>query len=161
MKQSTLDLDSLGYEFFREFARYEYCLKVTGLRKGTNTRVEADWSKYAEEIQSVIENPNKKLDCSITYLINNPPKKQVLKNDLLCWSNVMPNHRNKSDLVFSLICRVRNNLFHGGKFNGEWLHPQRSKELIEHALIILRICRQNHPAIRKAYNGQIDEEIIK
>ena len=73
-----------------------------------------------------------------------PPKKQVLKDGLLCWSNVLPDHRNKSELVFSLICRIRNNLFHGGKFNGEWFSPQRSKELIEHALIILRTCGKSH-----------------
>lgn len=157
MKQSTLELDYLGYNFFREFARYEYCLKVTGFRKGTNTRVEADWYKYAGEFVSLIESPSKELNESISYLINNPPKKQVLKDGLLCWSNVLPDHRNKSEIVFSLICRIRNNLFHGGKFNGEWFSPQRSKELIEHALIILRTCGKSHSTVLKAYNGQHDE----
>ncbi|MDN4203223.1 hypothetical protein OA793_24490, partial [Citrobacter freundii] len=80
MKQSTLELDYLGYNFFREFARYECCLKVTGFRKGTNTRVEADWYKYAGEFVSLIESPSKELNESISYLINNPPKKQVLKD---------------------------------------------------------------------------------
>lgn len=65
MKHSTLDIDTLAYDFFREFSRYEYCLKITGLRKGSTNKVEADWSKYAEEVESLIENPCMELSSSI------------------------------------------------------------------------------------------------
>ncbi|WP_145929246.1 hypothetical protein [Chromobacterium vaccinii] len=49
-------LETLSYEFFREFARYEYCLKAVGLRENSHT-AKASWAKYAVEVANVIENP--------------------------------------------------------------------------------------------------------
>lgn len=60
------------------------------------------------------------------------------------------NHRKK---ILILIRRVRNNLFHGGKFNGEWFEPERSEALMRNALIILRACGESHHEVSKAYGG--------
>jgi len=49
------------------------------------------------------------------------------------------------------ITSLQNNLFHGGKFNGQWFEPERSEALMEHALTILKICAQNHPNVSEAY----------
>jgi len=52
------NLEQLASEFFREFARHEYCLKAVGLRK-SGKAAEADWPSYAREaeILGLFNNP--------------------------------------------------------------------------------------------------------
>ena len=151
---ATTELDSLAFEFFREFARYEYCLKATGLREKPGA-AKANWTKYAAEVTQVIETPEKQdLQDALAYFTNHPPKKQIVKKcGSLGWSETLPNHQSKAELILLLVCRVRNNLFHGGKFNGQWFEPQRSEYLMQHALVILRACGQAHPKVSEAYAG--------
>lgn len=150
---ATVDLESLAYEFFREFARYEYCLKATGLREDSRA-AKASWRKYAAEVVQVIEVPEgKPLERAISYFMDHPPKKQIIKDDALDWDETLPDHKSKAELILLLVCRVRNNLFHGGKFNGRWFEPQRSVDLMQHALVILRSCGQSHSGVREAYGG--------
>ena len=149
----TVDLERLAYEFFREFARYEYCLKATGLREDSRA-AKASWSKYAAEVIQVIEAPeSQRLEHAIAYFIDHPPKKQIIKDGALDWDETLPDHQSKAELILLLVCRVRNNLFHGGKFNGHWFEPQRSEDLMQHALVILRTCGQSHSRVREAYAG--------
>lgn len=146
-------LETLSYEFFREFARYEYCLKAVGLRENSHT-AKASWAKYAVEVANVIENPQELvLSDAITYFIEYPPKKQIIRDGALDWDEALPNHQSRAELILLLICRVRNNLFHGGKFNGRWFEPQRSEHLIQHALTILKACGQSHARVYEAYAG--------
>ena len=146
-------LDDLANEFFREFARYEYCLKRVGLRKESRT-AGACWKSYAAEVRDVIDNATGEVEDSISYFKESPPRKQVVENGDLEWSDQIPDHDNDSELILLLICRVRNNLFHGGKFNGRWFEPERSEDLIRHALVILRACKESHPRVREAYEGK-------
>lgn len=148
-------LDDLGYEFFREFARYEYCLKAIGLLEGTRA-AKASWSKYAAEVTQIIDLPQSPdLMESINYFMEYPPKKQIVRDGVLTWDDTLPAHSSKAELILLLICRVRNNLFHGGKFNGRWFEPQRSEELMRYALIILRACGQSHDKVSNAYAGNV------
>lgn len=147
------DLEGLAFKFFREFARYEYCLKATGLREDSRT-AKASWSKYAAEVTHVIDTPQAKgLENAITYFTDHPPKKQIVKDGVLDWDETLPNHQSKAELILLLVCRVRNNLFHGGKFNGRWFEPQRSEDLMRHALVILGACAESHANVREAYAG--------
>jgi hypothetical protein len=146
-------LDNLAYNFFREFARYEYCLKATGLLENSRAAT-ASWTKYAAEVAQVLEAPQTQdLEHAVAYFIDHPPKKQVIKGGLLDWDETLPDHTSKSELILLLVCRVRNNLFHGGKFNGLWFEPQRSEDLMRHALVILSACGQAHSKVREAYEG--------
>jgi len=154
MNMAGAGLESLGYEFFREFARYEYCLKATGLRESSRD-AKASWTKYAAEVKDVIEAPRaQNLQRAVAYFTNYPPKKQIVKDGSLEWDDTLPTHKSKAELILLLVCRVRNNLFHGGKFNGHWFEPQRSEELIQHALVILMACGQAHPKVSQAYAGR-------
>ena len=150
---ATIELDNLAFEFFREFARYEYCLKATGLRE--EHAAKASWTKYAAEVTQVIETPETlDLQHALAYFTDNPPNKQIIKKDgSLGWGETLPDHQSRAELILLLVCRVRNNLFHGGKFNGQWFEPQRSEDLIQHALVILRACGQAHPKVSEAYAG--------
>lgn len=150
---ATAKLENLAYEFFREFARYEYCLKATGLREDSRA-AKASWTKYAAEVARVIEAPQAQdLECAVAYFTDHPPKKQVVENGILDWDETLLDHKSKAELILLLVCRVRNNVFHGGKFNGRWFEPQRSEDLMQHALVILRACGHAHPKVSEAYAG--------
>ena len=90
---------------------------------------------------------------AIDYVLNNPPKKQVIQNGLLEWNDSRPNTNSKADLVLLYVRRVRNNLFHGGKFNDHWFAPERSEELLRYSLVILNACLEASPDVLKAYNN--------
>jgi hypothetical protein len=145
-------LDKLSYDFFKLFSRFEYSLKATGFHSGEGD-AKPDWRKFAESVSGIFENPkNNELREAIQYISNNPPKKQVIKQGLLEWSQANPTAALKSDLMLSYVRRVRNNLFHGGKFNGHWFAPERSEPLIRHSLVILNACLKASPKVWGAYN---------
>jgi len=147
------NLDVLAFEFFREFARCEYCLKVVGLRESNRRDPTADWGAFATAVRSTLATPGTtELKAAIQYYIDHPPKKQIQRDDgLLDWSDVLPDHKHQAELTLRLVCRVRNNLFHGGKFNGHWFEPQRSEDLLKHALVILNACVASHRKVQEAY----------
>ncbi len=150
---AAADLESLAYEFFREFARYEYCLKATGLREDSRA-AKASWTRYAAEVADVIESPQgQDLEGAVAYFTDHPPKKQIIRDGALDWDESLPAHQSRAELILLLVCRVRNNLFHGGKFNGRWFEPQRSEDLMQHALVILRACGHSHTRVSEAYAG--------
>ena len=149
---STELIDSLAFAFFREFARCEYCLKVVGLRDPNRKDPTADWGAFAAEVLPVFDSPSSaELADAISYYLAQPPMKQVVHGEVLGWDEVQPDHKSKAELVLRLVCRVRNNLFHGGKFNGQWFAPQRSEELLAHGLKILGAVVAAHPKVHEAY----------
>tara|TARA_B100001540_G_C15770373_1_gene626023 strand:- start:494 stop:946 length:453 start_codon:yes stop_codon:yes gene_type:complete len=146
-------LDELAAEFFKTFSRMEYALKAASFHKG-NGKAEANWTAFAEAINTCfddIDDPH--LIAALDYIENNPPKKQVVRDGTLEWSDVVPQSASKVDLMLLYIRRVRNNLFHGGKFNGRWFEPERSRELIKHSLVILNACLNANSDVRAAYQG--------
>ena len=81
-------LDRLAFEFFREFARCEYCLKAVGIRDPNRRDPTADWITFANQVRTIFETPpSKEVDEAIRYYLNKPPKKQVVLNDMLDWSD--------------------------------------------------------------------------
>lgn len=147
------NLDKLAFEFLREFSRCEYCLKVVGLRKPNRRDPTADWVTFASEVRAVLETPSSaEIKAAVQYYLDHPPKKQIERPDgLLDWKDQLPDHKHQAELVLRLVCRVRNNLFHGGKFNDHWFEPQRSDELLRHALVILAACISKHEKVHEAY----------
>ncbi|ENK7105537.1 hypothetical protein AB3Y58_003248 [Enterobacter kobei] len=147
------NLDNLCYEFFREFSRYEYCLKASGLHHKIKD-AKADWDEYAKQVSETINNTtDPELIAAITYFKEHPPKKQIIKEGSLVWDDSLPQEKDLAKFIFLLIRRVRNNLFHGGKFNEKWFEPERSETLLQHGLVILRRCGAEHSEVRKAYSG--------
>jgi hypothetical protein len=147
--------DGFAFEFFREFARCEYCLKAVGLREPNRKDPTADWGAFAGAVQQAFETPpSQDFANAVAYYLEKPPKKQVVQDGVLGWKVVAPDHENQAELVLRLVCRVRNNLFHGGKFNGHWFEPERSEELLRHGLVILHAVVGAHPAVQEAYTNK-------
>jgi hypothetical protein len=146
-------LEQFASQMFRTFARFEYALKAAGYHKGEGN-AEPDWSKFAASVSSLFENPSDpSLSEAISYILSHPPKKQLIIGGSLAWSEVEPTANIQADLVLQYVRRVRNNLFHGGKFNDRWFEPERSELLLKHCLTILNACRNASQDVRKAYKG--------
>jgi hypothetical protein len=132
------DLDKLAFHFFKLFAQYESRLKENGFFKADpKGNIYVDWDRFANEI--VGKDYRVKLTAvseAVEYILNTPPKKQSHDSGRIIWIDV-PNTEKSVQILFSHICRVRNNLFHGAKFNGTWNDPERSELLLKHSLDIL------------------------
>lgn len=115
---------------------------------------EANWRKFALEVDGLIANPTTKdLREAIDFFFNAPPKKQVIVGGVIQWEISEPTTNSQADKLLIYVRRVRNNLFHGGKFNGHWFEPERSEPLLRHSLTILTACVESVPAVREAYHG--------
>jgi len=144
-------LDQLAVEMFRTFARFEYALKTAGFHCGEGA-AEPNWRAFAQSIPHLFDqsgDPNLKV--AVRYILDHPPKKQIVAGGLLSWSDSKPNTDLNSDLVLLYVRRVRNNLFHGGKFNGRWFEPQRSELLLRHSLTILHACIDVSSELNEAF----------
>lgn len=148
------EIDALSLDVFRTFARCEYALKAVGFRYAERNQVKADWREFARALGDVFEHPaDPELLAAVGYLLQQPPRKQVIRDGQLAWDNTPPDSISHADLVLAYVRRVRNNLFHGGKFNGHWFEPQRSWELLTHSLCILRRAVEAQPDVREAYGN--------
>lgn len=147
------DLYHLAGDFFTTFARFEYALKATGFHNGDGA-AEPNWRLFAESIADAFDHPsNQEFIEAIDYILKAPPKKQKIDQGNVTWETATPNTDLRADLVLLYVRRVRNNLFHGGKFNGHWFEPKRSEELLQHSLIILHGCLVASKKVRDAFNA--------
>ena len=137
--------------FFLMFSRFEYALKRSGYLKGSKEYVEADWEKFGNDIEPRIDIDINEILKAKKYLLNNPPKKQVIENSNLSWKTM----NNLNDDIRSLIHVVkvvRNNLFHGGKDPcGTIDEVSRDNELIENSIIVLKYLLNSSDKIKEKY----------
>jgi hypothetical protein len=135
IQKHNLDLAS---EFFFKFARFAYALKPAGYssRKG---RAEPDWQMLSQKLEDYFLNPrNPQLTEAITYFIEEPPNIQMVSHDQLVREEVTAAEPLLADRVLQYVRRIRNNLFHGGKFRGHvFADPERSEILMRYGLVIL------------------------
>ena len=154
LKMSRTDsLHVLASEFFRVFSRAEYALKASGFNNGDGP-AEANWGKFARAVEAFVANPGTPVVReAIAFILAEPPKKQFIENGQIQWREVKPNTDSDADALFQYIRRIRNNLFHGGKFNGNWFAPERSEGLMKAGLAILLAAVEAEHDVREAYHG--------
>ncbi|MEQ9106824.1 MAG: hypothetical protein RLO04_05110 [Limnobacter sp.] len=148
------ELDQISYRFFKLFAQYEYALKAMGYgRAGRLKAAEVDWDRFANEIGiALIRSQDHAVVEARTYLLDHPPKRQVWINNSVDWA-VVPSVDRSAQSLFGHLRRVRNNLYHGGKFNGRWIDPDRSEELITRSLALLQHLVRDNQDLREAIHG--------
>jgi hypothetical protein len=121
--------------FFVSFCRFEYALKRAGYLIRDEGRAEANWNAFARDLGA-----NFLVEISATVgtakLINEPPKRQIVVAGNLSWEPVEA-VTNVQEL-FGAVSRIRNNLFHGGKFaEGVVTDSSRDQDLIAAAQQVL------------------------
>ena len=127
-----------AYLFFKVMMRLEYSLKKRGVvvplgREGRGA-FKVDWNTFANR-RLGSDFYDQIVDESVAEtLINNPPKKQVWRHEALEFQDV----ERSTDVqkLIGAVCRVRNNLFHGGKAGD--LEHDRNNALIEESLEVIR-----------------------
>ena len=147
-------LDRQAHEFFKLFAQYEFALKMMGYcQAGRNDQAEPQWDRFACEIaHPVMDLATPEVAEAREYLLTTPPKRQVWRGDHVAWELV--NNEDRSvQMLFAHIRRVRNNLFHGGKFHDRWIDPDRSEALISRSLLLLRALANENGDLREALKG--------
>lgn len=129
------------HRFFIVFSRFEFAMKASIIyARQVGNYVEPNWDVFTNAIEANF-NPakNQEIQDAVEYILQNPPKKQSLENGAILWRERMFAN-NISDLKkLSLHIRdIRNNLFHGSKFNGNF-QPDTSRDikLLTASLIIL------------------------
>ncbi|MCP5078503.1 MAG: hypothetical protein GY951_10680 [Psychromonas sp.] len=125
------------------FSRAEYALKSAEYAIGNENKVDPAWDRYANEIHDDFINIKEKpIVDAASYLLNNPPRKQVLEGNKVKFVNQTVDHKQKStQQILRMVRTVRNNLFHGGKYllDGEQ-EPGRNQELVASSLTVLKAC---------------------
>lgn len=147
---NRVDFDrELVFKFFTVFSLFEYALKNTQYKHLRNGMVEANWELFVNNIPSFHIIPRSELEEAVNYLINHPPKKQILDaNNHLTFENNVIRPNGLPDLVWlsRLIRRIRNNLFHGGKFRYD---RPRDPELIQYSLVLLESWSQCNNDVKR------------
>jgi hypothetical protein len=134
------DLD-LVHEFFFVFSRFEYALLSTCYPGKGNGGVRPDWDKFARDHDQAFTDLTDQEQKAVRYYEESPPKKQAIESGILVWKEAPPQDKEPLVRLLILVRRVRNNLFHGPKFNA--LVGGESKgdtNLLEHGVTILHAC---------------------
>jgi hypothetical protein len=149
----SAELDALAFRFFKLFAQCEYALKAMGYGRSKGGVAEADWDRFANEHgRALLEDVATNVVAARSYLLEYPPKRQVWVDGAVAWDCV-PNEERSAQMLFGHIRRVRNNLYHGGKFHSNWIDPDRSLELISKSLTLLEALVQSNQQLVEAIQG--------
>jgi hypothetical protein len=147
-------------EFFLTFSRFEYALKASGYFKRHPPvpprwpDAEPDWDRFAVSLRASF-NPNAtdNLRRACEYLFDSPPNQQIILHGAVAWETpIRPRSETDIEFLLRMVRCVRNNLFHGGKYNIE-VHEdtQRTELLLRSSMTILAACLELAPAQRAAY----------
>lgn len=158
---------NLIFDFFAVFSRFEYALKTTPgflavKRQMTDDQYhEANWDRFVRDTEthftSEIQAGSEEFRDAIRYLmIEKRPKKEVAIREGSRWRITFePSVSDKSTdwgKTIDYIKRVRNNLFHGGKYYPEPLdEPGRDGDLLWHCIVVLRTSVVWVPSVDTAY----------
>lgn len=138
---------TLVCEFFATFSRFEYALKECDFVMFRRGFIEPDWHGFGEHAADFAVEQGSELDAAISYLTESAPKVQTAKMD---WQSKDLHGRTPMAQAIAASCRVRNNLFHGGKHTRHSPdgHDQR---LVECALAVLNACLEQNDRLREIF----------
>jgi hypothetical protein len=124
--------------FFSMFSRYEYAMKAAGhVHAGSGDAAEPDWAYIDQALRELVNKELERLQEEAGTLVTDPPRKQVYRNGTLHFAPTGSAGDAAANLTVWLR-RVRNNLFHGGKYSREFvLLDGRSRELIRCSISLL------------------------
>jgi hypothetical protein len=152
------ELQFLLLRFFVYFSRFECALKRAGYAP-TDGHAQADWHLFAKKCQPQFQaDATALLSNACDYFEQHPSLKQIVTNGQLAWSSA-ESRGNQPQLAWLLkmVRRVRNNLFHGGKYPMQPVpDPARNADLLYHSLVLLTACLQLDEDVRLRFDDGND-----
>jgi len=128
-------------QFMDAFMSAECALKHGGFGHMQGGAACANWDKFASSIKKSFNDvADQPFRDAVAYLVQNPPRKQVINGRALKWEEAPPPaDASASQQCLLMIRRVRNNLFHGGKnyVMGGADTSERNDKLVTSSLIVL------------------------
>lgn len=138
--------------FLMLFSRFEYALKKLGYVQQSGERVLIQWRRFAAEthLNLPLDDP---LIVRTRPLVSMPPAKQVVRNGQLEWLPEEAPTGEEIDLqwLLDMTYRLRNNLFHGGKWPFD---PARDVSLIEAGEAVLAIFTSIRRDLEQAFRQE-------
>ena len=139
-KTITIEGQTLMLDFFITFSRFECALKTSNFATGDAERVSANWDTFIASIRPTFnKDKSAELKQAVDYLIQHPPRIQMFEHGQLGWrERIFQNNDHEINKLSLSIRDIRNNLFHGGKFNGNYQEDiSRNYILLKNSIIIL------------------------
>lgn len=146
------------FNFLITFSRFECALKSSVKYLQSNAIAMADWSEFGKTQSYKFIDVYKDLDKEIDYIFQRPPKYQKKVGDKIEW---VEQHKNMNNgclcKLIQHIKDIRNNLFHGGKFESVKYNSvdstdiSRDIELISNAIKIIEKLVFLDSDVRKAF----------
>jgi hypothetical protein len=153
MPNTETEFTDLSLKLFGVFARFEYALKAAGFHFGEG-KASPNWTRFSQSLGELFDNaPSAAEREAVQYMMLHPPMRQRISGGRIVWERHEPTHQSRTHLLLLYVCRVRNNLFHGGKFHGVWVEPERDIALLKHSLTILEACLSASGPVREAYEN--------
>lgn len=130
----------LACDYFAVFSRLEFALKATGFAKDDRGRAKADWTSFAKVAAAAYAaSDSPVLAGAIAKLNASPPMVQVVGPDgraKFAAAKREKDSHSELEVAIGYALRVRNNLFHGGKYF-ELDQVSRNEDLVACALTVL------------------------
>ncbi len=125
-------------DFFMVFARAEYALKrARYVEAGRAGEPRIKWDEFGRVLGDRLFDPGSApVAEAISYLMENPPSKHIIKNGHLEWRPRVSAEPRDAVFLIRSITTVRNNLFHGGK-EIQGLLAERDRRLVRSSLVVL------------------------
>lgn len=146
-------------EFYITFSRFECALKQSiEFANITGGKVEPNWDVFVSRIRLLFNSSSSSLlKSSVQYLLKNPPKKQAINDSTIQWADNLASETSPEiNKLLYYIKNVRNNLFHGGKFNGNFSEDEsRNHRLINSCLVVLNNWLELHQGVKNLFLSPI------
>lgn len=142
------------FEFFGSYSRLECGLKRYYPREGSYGVAMADWDKFANQWASDMENGTDLFKASQSRLLDQPPARQMYQPQGEPTWGANPRRKAESDAIYLLrvVRDIRNNLFHGGKYQGGPMNDLvRDRDLIDAATTVIKEVASLDPKINELF----------
>lgn len=139
-------------EFFVVFSRFEYALKRARYCKSNNAAM-PDWDRFACECKELKSADVLRLKEVGSYLIEFPPRQQIFIDNCLSFAPItFVDGTHLVEKLIRYVKTVRNNLFHGGKYPGEYVEePGRNPELLKSSIATLLCFLNTHEKLHELF----------
>jgi hypothetical protein len=131
-------------QFLLVFSRFEAALKTATYARQDGERLVVEWRRFAREAGAAAVVPIGGVD----VLVNNPPGRQTIIDNRLQFVAEQQAAEVTAEWLLEMVYRVRNNLFHGGKWPPQ---PERDGALLRASLAALAFFLDLSPRVREAY----------